>query len=58
MEQNNSKWNVTFFSEISRTGKVFHLSVYSTSESGTAGRAGPAGTVVTDLDGRWTFIPK
>ena len=33
-------------------------SVYSTSESGIAARAGIAGTVVIDADGLWTFIPK
>ena len=31
-------------------------SIYSTSESGIAGRAGIAGIVVIDLDGLWTFI--
>ena len=36
-------------------------SVYSTSESetaGSAGRAGIAGIVVIDSDGLWTFIPE
>ena len=49
----NSKWNVTVLG-IGATGRVFLLSVCSTSESG----AGIAGTVVVDLDGLWTFIPK
>ena len=34
------------------------FSVYSTSESGIAGRVGIDGMVVIDLDGLWTFIPK
>ena len=33
-------------------------SVYSTSESGIAGRVGIAGIVVIDSDGLWTFTPK
>ena len=44
--------------EMGRTGRVFHLSIYSTTESGIAGRAGIAGTVVTDLDDLWTIIPE
>ena len=31
-------------------------SIYSTPESGIAGREGIAGIVVTDLDELWTFI--
>ena len=32
--------------------------IYSTSESGIAGRAGIAGIVVINLDGLCTFIPE
>ena len=33
-------------------------SIYSTLESGLAGREGIAGIVVIDLDELWTFIPE
>ena len=33
-------------------------SIYSTSHSGIAGRAGIAGIMVIDLDRFWTFIPE
>ena len=33
-------------------------SIYSTPESGIAGRAGIAGIVMTDLDELWNFIPE
>ena len=36
--------------------KYSFYSIYSTPESGIAGREGIAGIVVTDLDELWTFI--
>ena len=38
-------------------GRTGICSVYSTSESEIAGRAGIAGIVVIELDGLWTCIP-
>ena len=38
-------------------GRTGICSVYSTSESEIAGRAGIAGIMVIELDGLWTFIP-
>ena len=48
------------FLGIGRTGKVFHLFClfYSASETGIAGRARIAGTVVIDQEKHWTSIPE
>ena len=62
MEQKNSKWDITFFGNSSRIivepGEYSICSVYSTSESGIAGRAGISGIMSADLDGLCTSVPE